>query len=92
MHITASLFVNDDESGLRQDYDEWLEDLAPPEPVARCRHNRTGKDNGDAHLKRQITGREAVVTVTNGRLDSGPWEQICSGNSTADLGNGCWSR
>ena len=76
MHITASVFINDDESGLHQDYEAWLEGLAPHEPVSQDRHNRTGEDNGDAHLKRQIMGREVVVAVTNGRLDFGPWEQI----------------
>jgi secondary thiamine-phosphate synthase enzyme len=79
MHITASVFINDDESGLHQDYDEWLEGLAPHEPVGRYRHNRTGEDNGDAHLKRQIMGREVVVAITGGRLDFGPWEQIFYG-------------
>jgi secondary thiamine-phosphate synthase enzyme len=76
MHITASVFINDDEPGLHQDYEQWLEGLAPHEPVNRYRHNRTGEDNGDAHLKRQVMGREVVVAVTNGRLDFGPWEQI----------------
>jgi secondary thiamine-phosphate synthase enzyme len=79
MHITASVFINDDESGLHQDYEEWLEKLAPHEPVAHYRHNRTGEDNGDAHLKRQIMGREVVVAVTDGSLDFGPWEQIFYG-------------
>jgi len=79
MHITASVFVNDDESGLHADYEEWLEQLAPHEPVSRYRHNRTGEDNGDAHLKRQVLGREVVVAVTAGRLDFGPWEQIFYG-------------
>lgn len=79
MHITASVFINDDESGLHQDYEEWLERLAPHEPVSKYRHNRTGEDNGDAHLKRQIMGREVVVAVTGGRLDFGPWEQIFYG-------------
>jgi secondary thiamine-phosphate synthase enzyme len=79
MHITASVYINDDESGLIQDYDDFLERLAPHEPVAQYRHNRTGEDNGDAHLKRQIMGREVVVAVTNGRLDFGPWEQIFYG-------------
>jgi secondary thiamine-phosphate synthase enzyme len=79
MHITASVFINDDESGLHQDYEEWLERLAPHEPVSRYRHNRTGEDNGDAHLKRQIMGREVVVAVTHGKLDFGPWEQIFYG-------------
>ena len=79
MHITASVFINDDEQGLLQDYDEWLEKLAPHEPVSRYRHNRTGEDNGDAHHKRQIMGREVVVAVTDGELDLGPWEQIFYG-------------
>ncbi len=76
MHITASVYINDDEPGLLADYDDWLEQLAPHEPVSRYRHNRTGEDNGDAHLKRQIMGREVVVAVTGGKLDFGPWEQI----------------
>ena len=79
MHITASVFINDDESGLHQDYDEWLEKLAPHEPIEHYRHNRTGEDNGDAHLKRQVMGREVVVAVTDGKLDFGPWEQIFYG-------------
>ncbi len=79
MHITASVFINDDEPGLHQDYEEWLEGLAPHAPVSRYRHNRTGEDNGDAHLKRQVMGREVVVAVTGGRLDFGPWEQIFYG-------------
>jgi secondary thiamine-phosphate synthase enzyme len=79
MHITASVFINDDESGLHHDYDEWLEDLAPHEPAGKYWHNRTGEDNADAHLKRQVMGREVVVAVTNGRLDFGPWEQIFYG-------------
>jgi len=79
MHITASVFINDDESGLHADYEAWLEDLAPHEPTSRYRHNRTGEDNGDAHLKRQVMGREVVVAVTGGRLDFGPWEQIFYG-------------
>ena len=78
MHITASVFINDDESGLHADYKEWLEALAPHDPE-RYRHNRTGEDNGDAHHKRQIMGREVVVAVTEGRLDFGPWEQIFYG-------------
>ncbi|HIC86595.1 MAG TPA: YjbQ family protein [Desulfobacterales bacterium] len=78
-HITASVFINDDEPGLHQDYDDWLESLAPHEPVSRYKHNRTGEDNGDAHLKRQIMGREVVVAVTNGILDLGTWEQIFYG-------------
>jgi len=76
MHITASVYINDAEPGLIQDYDDWLEELAPHEPVSRYRHNRTGEDNADAHLKRQVMGREVVVAVTDGRLDLGPWEQI----------------
>ena len=76
MHITASVYINDDESGLIEDYDEWLEQLAPHEPVSKYRHNRTGEDNADAHLKRQIMGREVTVAITNGKLDLGPWEQI----------------
>jgi secondary thiamine-phosphate synthase enzyme len=79
MHITASVYINDAESGLLQDYDEWLEKLAPHEPVSQYRHNRTGEDNGDAHLKRQVMGREVVVAITNGKLDFGPWEQIFYG-------------
>ena len=79
MHITASVFINDDESGLHQDYEKWLEKLAPHEPVSGYLHNRTGEDNGDAHLKRQIMGREVVCAVTNGDLDFGPWEQIFYG-------------
>ena len=79
MHITASVFINDDEPGLHKDYEEWLEGLAPHEPVTRYRHNRTGEDNGDAHLKRQVMGREVVVAVTGGKLDFGPWEQIFYG-------------
>ena len=78
-HITASVYINDDERGLLQDYEDWLEELAPHAPVSQYRHNRTGEDNGDAHLKRQIMGREVVVAVTNGRLDFGPWEQIFYG-------------
>ncbi len=80
MHITASVFINDDESGLHQDYKDWLEELAPFDPSPeRYRHNRTGEDNADAHMKRQIMGREVVVAVTKGRLDFGPWEQIFYG-------------
>jgi secondary thiamine-phosphate synthase enzyme len=78
MHITASVFINDDESGLHKDYDVWLEKLAPHEPVAQYRHN-VGEDNADAHMKRQIMGREVVVAVTEGRLDFGTWEQIFYG-------------
>jgi secondary thiamine-phosphate synthase enzyme len=79
MHITASVFINDDEDGLHHDYDVWLEQLAPHEPIGQYRHNNTGEDNADAHLKRQIMGREVVVAVTNGKLDFGPWEQIFYG-------------
>ena len=79
MHITASVFINDDETGLHQDYEDWLEELAPHEPINRYRHNLTGEDNGDAHLKRQVMGREVVVAVTEGRFDFGPWEQIFYG-------------
>ena len=79
MHITASVFINDDESGLHQDYDRWLEKLAPHAPITQYDHNRTGEDNADAHLKRQVMGREVVVAITNGRLDFGPWEQIFYG-------------
>ena len=79
MHITASVFINDDEGGLHQDYERWLEELAPHAPTDRYLHNRTGEDNGDAHLKRQIMGREVVVAVTEGCLDFGPWEQIFYG-------------
>jgi secondary thiamine-phosphate synthase enzyme len=85
MHITSSVFINDDERGLHADYEDWLEDVrsklrqAPHEPTSRYRHNRTGEDNGDAHLKRQVMGREVVVAVTDVRLDFGPWEQILYG-------------
>jgi len=79
MHISASVFINDDERGLHHDYDVWLEKLAPHAPVSHYHHNRTGEDNADAHLKRQIMGREVVVAVTEGRLDFGPWEQIFYG-------------
>ena len=79
MHITASVFINDDEAGLHQDYKRWLEELAPHEPLSRYQHNRTGEDNGDAHHKRQIMGREVVVAVTKGRLHFGTWEQIFYG-------------
>ncbi|MBL8878852.1 MAG: YjbQ family protein [Phycisphaerales bacterium] len=79
MHITASVFINDDECGLHRDYERWLEALAPHEPTNQYRHNQTGEDNADAHLKRQIMGREVVVAITNGRLDFGPWEQIFYG-------------
>ncbi|UCE20551.1 MAG: YjbQ family protein [Gemmatimonadota bacterium] len=79
MHITASVYINDDESGLLQDYEDWLEELAPHEPISHYRHNRTGEDNGDDHLKRQIMGRGVTVAITDGRLDFGPWEQIFYG-------------
>jgi secondary thiamine-phosphate synthase enzyme len=79
MHITASVFINDNEGGLLQDYEAWLEKLAPHAPTSQYRHNRTGEDNADAHLKRQVMGREVVVAITKGRLDFGPWEQIFYG-------------
>jgi secondary thiamine-phosphate synthase enzyme len=79
MHITASVFINDDEPGLHHDYEAWLEGLAPHEPTGRYLHNRTGEDNADAHLKRQVMGREVVVALTGGKLDFGPWEQIFYG-------------
>ena len=79
MHITASVFINDEESGLHHDYEVWLEKLAPHAPTTQYHHNRTGEDNADAHLKRQIMGREVVVAITNGKLDFGPWEQIFYG-------------
>ena len=79
MHITASVFINDNEGGLHQDYDQWLEKLAPHEPVGQYRHNDTGEDNADAHMKRQVIGREVVVAVTAGKLDFGPWEEIFYG-------------
>ncbi len=79
MHITASVFINDNESGLHNDYEKWLEELAPHEPVNQYEHNKTGEDNADAHLKRQVMGREVVIAITKGRLDFGPWEQIFYG-------------
>ncbi len=79
MHITASVFINDEEDGLKHDYEVWLDKLAPHEPTTQYRHNRTGEDNADAHLKRQIMGREVVVAITKGRPDLGPWEQIFYG-------------
>ena len=79
MHISASVFINDDESGLHEDYKKWLEKLAPHAPTGQYQHNRTGEDNADAHLKRQVMGREVVVAITEGRLDFGPWEQIFYG-------------
>ncbi len=79
MHITASVFINDNESGLHQDYEKWLEHLAPHEPVSQYLHNRTGEDNGDAHLKRQIMGRDVTIAITAGELDLGPWEAVFYG-------------
>ncbi|MDP4200934.1 MAG: secondary thiamine-phosphate synthase enzyme YjbQ [Bacteroidota bacterium] len=79
MHITASIFINDDERGLHKDFERWLEHLAPHEPISQYDHNKTGEDNADAHLKRQIMGREVVVAITGGQLDFGPWEQIFYG-------------
>ena len=79
MHITASVFINDDEYGLHQDYDRWLEQIAPHAPIGQYRHNDTGEDNADAHIKRQIMGREVVVAITNGKLDFGTWEQVFYG-------------
>ena len=79
MHITASVFINDDERGLHKDYEAWLQQLAPHEPVSQYLHNRTGEDNADAHMKRQIMGREVVIAITDGQLDFGPWEQIFYG-------------
>jgi secondary thiamine-phosphate synthase enzyme len=79
MHITASVFINDDESGLHRDFEKWLEGIAPHKPISQYNHNLTGEDNADAHLKRTIMGREVIVAVTNGKLDFGPWEQIFYG-------------
>lgn len=79
MHITASVFINDDEDGLHRDFDIWLESLAPEKPYSQYNHNNTGEDNADAHLKRMVMGREIVAAVTNGELDFGPWEQIFYG-------------
>jgi secondary thiamine-phosphate synthase enzyme len=79
MHITASVFINDDESGLHHDYKNWLENIAPHAPIDQYRHNDTGEDNADAHIKRQIMGREVMIAITNGKLDFGPWEQIFYG-------------
>ena len=79
MHITASVFINDDESGLHHDFERWLEGLAPHEPLSLYRHNNTGEDNGDAHLKRSVMGREVVIAISRGQLDFGPWEQIFYG-------------
>jgi secondary thiamine-phosphate synthase enzyme len=86
MHITSSVFVNDDESGLHEDFERWLEELAPHEPTDAYDHNRTGEDNADAHLKRQIMGREVVVAVTAGKLDLGTWEQGCSAEQLGRTG------
>ena len=79
MHITASVFINDNEKGLHKDYEKWLEELAPHLPIDHYDHNKTGEDNADAHLKRQVMGREVVIAITNGQLDFGPWEQIFYG-------------
>lgn len=79
MHITSSVFINDNEAGLLKDFDQWLEGLAPHQPISRYRHNLTGENNADAHLKRQIMGREVTVAITDGKLDFGPWEQIFYG-------------
>lgn len=79
MHITASVFINDDESGLHEDCERWLENLAPHQPISKYEHNKTGEDNADAHLKRQVMGREVVIAITHGKLDFGPWEQIFYG-------------
>jgi len=79
MHITASVFINDNESGLHNDYEKWLESLAPHQPIDQYQHNDTGEDNADAHLKRQIMGREVTIAITNGKLDFGPWEEIFYG-------------
>jgi len=79
MHITASVFINDNEGGLLHDYEKWLEGLAPHTPITQYDHNKTGEDNADAHLKRQVMGREVVVAITNGKLDFGPWEEIFYG-------------
>ncbi len=79
MHITASVFINDNENGLLDDYEKWLEELAPHSPIDQYKHNETGEDNADAHLKRQVMGREVVIAITDGQLDFGPWEQIFYG-------------
>jgi secondary thiamine-phosphate synthase enzyme len=79
MHITASVFINDNESGLHKDYEDWLEEIAPHEPISKYEHNKTGEDNADAHLKRQVMGREVIVAITKGQPDFGPWEQIFYG-------------
>ena len=90
MHITASVFINDDENGLHKDFDKWLERIAPHEPVSNYAHNLTGEDNADAHLKRQIMGREAVVAITEGKLDFGPWEQIFTASLTGCAKSASW--
>ena len=90
MHITASVFINDDESGLHRDYKKFLEDLVPHEPISQYRHNDTGEDNADAHIKRQVMGREVVVALSNGDLDFGTWEQIFTANSTVGGTSACW--
>ena len=92
MHISASVFINDNEDGLLHDYEVWLEKLAPHEPVSQYHHNRTGEDNADAHLKRQVMGREVVVAITKGALDFGPWEQIFYGEFEAAAESACWSK
>ncbi len=79
MHITASVFINDNEKGLHKDYEKWLEELAPHSPIDHYDHNKTGEDNADAHLKRQVMGREVFIAITNGQLDFGPWDQIFYG-------------
>ena len=90
MHITASVYINDAESGLIEDYDDWLEKLAPHAPTSQYRHNRTGEDNADAHMKRQIMGRDVVVAITGGKLDLGTWERCSTGSSMGRGGSGCW--
>ena len=92
MHITASVFINDDESGLLHDYEEWLEGLAPHEPVGKYWHNRTGEDNADAHIKRQVMGREVVVAVTEGGWTLAPGSRFFMGSSTGAGASACWSR
>jgi secondary thiamine-phosphate synthase enzyme len=85
MRITASIFINDNESDLHEDFDIWLEKIAPHAPIKQYRHNETGEDNADAHLKRQVMGREVIIAITNGKLDFGPWEQIFMGNLMGDV-------
>jgi len=92
MHITASVFINDNESGLHEDYERWLEQLAPHEPISRYLHNRTGEDNGDAHLKRQVMGREVVVAVTGGSSTSAHGRRSSTASSTEGDASGFWSR